>query len=279
MLITKLLNLINPHLLSKSWLPSRGNMLFTLLVAFVLWQQGVGAYSLASPSASTTTIAYQGRLAQANGTTVTGMVAMEFRLYATAIGGSALWTETWAGSTMIDVDAGLFNVLLGSLTPIPQTVISNNSTLWLGIRVGSDAELTPRVQLGSVPYAIQALTVPDGSITSAKIADGSVTQQDAPTLLQSVSGESVKVSFGEGEVPVTIHTDNFTATISITPTSFCPHKPLVIVQALFSHHPDVIATVGQPMNGNQFTVYFRRKDGDFWEVNQDQGYHWIAICD
>jgi hypothetical protein len=32
------------------------------------------------------------------------------------------------------------------------------------------------VQLGSVPFAVQALTVPDGSVTSAKIADGAVTQ-------------------------------------------------------------------------------------------------------
>jgi hypothetical protein len=28
--------------------------------------------------------------------------------------------------------------------------------------------MTPRVQLGSVPFAVQALTVPDGSITQAK---------------------------------------------------------------------------------------------------------------
>jgi len=32
------------------------------------------------------------------------------------------------------------------------------------------------VQLGSVPFAVQALTVPDGSVTTAKIADGAVTQ-------------------------------------------------------------------------------------------------------
>jgi hypothetical protein len=35
--------------------------------------------------------------------------------------------------------------------------------------VGSDAEMTPRKQLGSVSYAFQAITVPDGSITTAKL--------------------------------------------------------------------------------------------------------------
>jgi len=32
------------------------------------------------------------------------------------------------------------------------------------------------VQLGSAPFAVQALTVPDGSITTEKIADGAVTE-------------------------------------------------------------------------------------------------------
>ena len=41
--------------------------------------------------------------------------------------------------------------------------------------MGTDDEMTPRVQLGSVPFAVQALTVPDGSITSPKIATGAVT--------------------------------------------------------------------------------------------------------
>ena len=42
--------------------------------------------------------------------------------------------------------------------------------------MGTDDEMEPRVQLGSVPWAVQALTVPDGSITTEKIADGAVTQ-------------------------------------------------------------------------------------------------------
>jgi hypothetical protein len=36
--------------------------------------------------------------------------------------------------------------------------------------------MAPRVQLRSVPFAVQALTVPDGSVTTAKIADEAVTQ-------------------------------------------------------------------------------------------------------
>jgi hypothetical protein len=59
--------------------------------------------------------------------------------------------------------------MLGSLTPILQSVITSHDSLFLGITVGTDDEMTPRVQLGSVPFAVQALTVPDGSVTSAKL--------------------------------------------------------------------------------------------------------------
>lgn len=54
-------------------------------------------------------------------------------------------------------------------------MITGNNNLFLGITVGTDSEMSPRVQLGSVPFATQALTVPDGSITTAKLADGAVT--------------------------------------------------------------------------------------------------------
>jgi hypothetical protein len=73
------------------------------------------------------------------------------------------------------VSDGLFNVMLGSLTPLPISQFTNYPSLFLGITVGTDDEMTPRVQLGSVPFAVQALTVPDGSVTTAKIADGAVT--------------------------------------------------------------------------------------------------------
>ena len=98
-----------------------------------------------------------------------------FRLYNGSEGGSPLWTELWSGSNAVQVRDGLFNVMLGSLTAIPQSIITTNNTLYLGIAVGTDTEMTPRVQLGSVPFAMQALTVPNESITTEKIADGAVT--------------------------------------------------------------------------------------------------------
>jgi hypothetical protein len=183
-------------------LPTPGNVIFTVLViGSLLWAQNAGAISLGMPVMVTTSIAgipYQGRLADKNGAPLTQTVNMIFRLYAAANGGSPLWEEQWTGANSVQVSDGLFNVMLGSLTPIPQAVITGNSNLFLGITVGTDSEMSPRVQLGSVPFATQALTVPDGSITKAKLAgdvslvppDGSITSAKLAPLTITVSDES-----------------------------------------------------------------------------------------
>ena len=175
------LRIARPQINWRAWLPSRGNVLFTLLVVFTLfWAQSAGALPWSAPAAapgtSTGTWPYQGRLADSAGNPITATVPMIFRLYnAPGAGATPLWEEQWTGSNSVQVSDGLFNVMLGSLTPIPQDVITGNGSLWLGITAGTDDEMAPRVQLGSVPYAVQALTVPDGSIATAKLADNAVT--------------------------------------------------------------------------------------------------------
>jgi len=162
--------------LARWLLPSPGNVLFTLLVvAGLLWASNAGALPLRAPmlaSDSTTTISYQGRLADSSGDPVTTSgVGMQFCLYDTDTGGAPLdgWCEN---HTAVPVEDGLFHVLLGSTNPIPASLLSDNSTLWLGITVGADSEMTPREQIASVPYAMIASTVADGSITEAKLASG-----------------------------------------------------------------------------------------------------------
>jgi len=173
----------------RGWLPTRGNVLFTLvMIALLVAAQTAGALPLsrtqtAPAAASTGTIAYQGRLADAAGAPLTGTYNMIFRLYDAATGGMPLWSEQWTGSNGVRVSDGLFNVMLGSLSQLPISQFTNSQSLFLGITVGTDDEMAPRVQLGSVPFAVQALTVPDGSITAAKLAgdvslvppDGSIT--------------------------------------------------------------------------------------------------------
>ncbi|MGB1249931.1 MAG: hypothetical protein ACPG8W_04810 [Candidatus Promineifilaceae bacterium] len=174
--------------LSK-WLPSRGNVLFTLLVLGLLfWAQSVGAIANLVPAtlnpSSTNTISYQGYLADENGYPVNGDIDMTFRIYETAIDGIVIWDEEWIGSNAVQVTDGVFSTMLGSFnSDLPQAV-QGQTDLYLGISIGSSgAEIAPRTQFGSAFNAMQSLTVPDGSITQAKLAPGlfAAYQADATT--------------------------------------------------------------------------------------------------
>src|ERR1700722_17568375 len=97
----------------------------------------------------------QGRLFQAGGDTpVTGNVAMVFTIYDAATAGTALWTETFS----VTLDEGYFSVQLGSTVAFPAT-LWNGAVRDIGVQVGTDAEMTPREEVASVPYAIAAADV------------------------------------------------------------------------------------------------------------------------
>ncbi len=85
------------------WLPTPGNAIFSLVLVFsLLWAQSVGALNLgAAAGTSTSTIAYQGRLADSEGNPLTDTLNMSFRLYGIATGSAPLWTEQWTGSIAI----------------------------------------------------------------------------------------------------------------------------------------------------------------------------------
>lgn len=101
-----------------------------------------------------------------------------FRLYDAPEGGNLLWEESWiAPDNQVTVTEGLFNVALGRLEPIQDSVL-NRDALYLGISIDGDPEASPREQLTMVPYSWSANTVSDGAITTAKIADNTITEAD-----------------------------------------------------------------------------------------------------
>ena len=121
-------------------------------------------------------ISYQGVLADNAGQLVTdGNYDITFRIFDSVTGGSALHDETHVG---VPVSKGGFSVLIGSVAGDP-LLLPFTVPYWLEIQVAPDASpLSPRIQLVSAPYAQTAETVLDGAITSAKIANGSVTSLD-----------------------------------------------------------------------------------------------------
>src|SRR3990167_7185461 len=79
-------------------------------------------------------INYQGVLKDAAGNVLNGDFAMTFRIYNDASEGTALWTE----NQTVSVTNGLFNVQLGSVTPI--STVPFDRIHFLGITVGTESE-------------------------------------------------------------------------------------------------------------------------------------------
>jgi len=96
-------------------------------------------------------ISYQGLLNNQNGVPVNGTVSFVFAIYAAPTGGTGLWTE---GQT-VSVSNGVFNVQLGAVTPL-EPALFESSTLYLGVKVGADDEMVPRLKFASGTYSLRA---------------------------------------------------------------------------------------------------------------------------
>ncbi len=130
-------------------------------------------------------ISYQGLLSDSEGNAVEdGSYDLTFRLFEAQNAGEAVWSE----SQSVFIVNGIFNVLLGSETDLS---IPFDRQYWLGISVENGDELEPRIPLTSTAYSFIAHTVPDGSITAAKLADESVTQEKLhPDISLPLSGDA-----------------------------------------------------------------------------------------
>jgi len=278
---------------AQKWLlPNPGTLILMIVLLLTLPALAGSLHNL--NAASISTIPYQGRLADASGNPLTSKQNMEFRLYNTPTGGTPLWEEFWTGANSVDVSDGLFGVMLGSINTGLTAVVQGNTTLYLGITVGTDSEMVPRVQLGSVPFSIWSLTVADNSITSAKIADnavgsgeiaanavgsseiadGAITRVKAPGLIASVTANT-EVQYGEVTAQATETTPILTVDIDFVPDF--PTKPRLFLQPAFVYLPGAIATWGSPCDGTMCRVFLVRNDGGNWQNGQYQSVDWMAI--
>lgn len=92
-------------------------------------------------------VSIQGTLKDNNGSVVEdGEYSVTFRLYNSATGGTALWSE----EAIISVAGGIYNHYLGSVNPLNGSNFS--SILYVGVKVGA-YELSPRTELTYAPYA------------------------------------------------------------------------------------------------------------------------------
>jgi parallel beta-helix repeat protein len=136
----------------------RSHLKFNLaLVVLVFLCLGFSYFTPANTAQAATginhQINFQGKLVNTNGTNVTdGTYTVIFSIYTVASAGANIWTETQSVTTT----SGIFQVNLGSVTTLPGSIDFNTDNIYLGIKVGADAEMTPRVQFTAVPQAFNS---------------------------------------------------------------------------------------------------------------------------
>jgi len=148
-----------------------------LIVLFLLSVVNLAAWAAAEVPHL---INYQGTLRDSSGFWIQeGVVLIEFSIYGdSAQGAPTLWSET---HTDVPVDRGMFNVILGNINAFPDSLFQR-AELWMGVRIEHNPEMTPRMRITSVPWALgaaladSAKAAPEHSHHSLDAADGSPTQ-------------------------------------------------------------------------------------------------------
>jgi len=105
---------------------------------------GIGAEAITIPQM----LSYQGKLTDTLGVPVAdGEYPMMFLLYTVPTGGSAFWSENQS----VETKNGLFNVLIGAVTPIDS--VPSGGAVYLAMTVSGGPQLTPRLRIGSAAFA------------------------------------------------------------------------------------------------------------------------------
>ena len=137
---------------------TRTLVMMAVLISLLLVGAGVATEALAQGpregeegdglgplAVSSNVIPIQGRLTDAAGHPLAGPYSVTFRLYNASAGGTALCEDTQS----LAVADGMFSTAMDHCLNYQ----IDGTQLWLGIRVGSDAEMTPRQPIYAVPYA------------------------------------------------------------------------------------------------------------------------------
>ncbi len=127
------------------------------------------------------TLSYQGVLTDADNHPRSGNFLLTFKLYEQAQGGEPIWQEV---HTIIATN-GLFNVVLGKTQPLS---LPFDKPYWLGITVGGDGELLPRVELTAAAYSLSARSLADSALVAG--SNIHLSRQGSSIVISATSGGS-----------------------------------------------------------------------------------------
>jgi hypothetical protein len=132
------------------------------------------AYDPASAQSVPPLMNYQGHLTNANGQPLaTGQYTLTFNVYNVPTGGATVWGPQ---AIMADVVDGYFNVVLSTDSTGGDSITTAfiAQPRYVSIRVDAAAEILPRQQVLSAPYAIQANRAAAADVVSPASGPGNI---------------------------------------------------------------------------------------------------------
>ncbi len=144
---------------------------------------------------SASTINFQARLLTSSGSVVSdGSYSVEFRLYDEESGGISQWTE----SQSVSVRSGYLSAYLGINTSFPSS-IDWSQQQWLTMNVNGDGEMTPRIRVTAVPFALQAgyADRAGGLVSGMNLLEADDFLQTAPVSIQSIDASVAGLRFNQ----------------------------------------------------------------------------------
>jgi hypothetical protein len=133
---------------------------------------------------------YQGMLKNSEGQFEDTTLSITFAIYPDSQGITQLWSEI---QPSVKVEDGIFNVLLGSISSVPDSVFTGD-VRYLGVKVGADPELSPRTPIVSMAYAYRSRSSDEA--TTAETANTADHANDSDMLDGKLAGNA------DGNIPV-----------------------------------------------------------------------------
>ena len=141
-------------------------------------------------------LTHSGRLFDSSGTPLDGSHDLAVSLYDAPAGSTPSWTDTFSA----ELDEGFFTVRLGSGTVLPAELF-DGSLLYVAMAVDGEAELSGRLPLTSVPYAVRTLhAATSDEATHAATADSATEVTGGVVNASSVQINGVTVIDGTGAI-------------------------------------------------------------------------------
>lgn len=249
--------------------------LYTCLFVLFAFAQAVSAQAYLS---------VQGTIQKSTGAAVDdGDYTLIFKLYTTETGGTPVWSET---QDPVNIIGGVYSVTLGSTNPLTAAF---DRPYYLGVSVGSGAELTPRTRLTSSPYALSLIgqdnifpsTGAVGAGTAAPAAGYKLHVKaetgDGKLLVEGADNAKIDLKKGANTASVTYNG----SAISVPGTVNLPGTVNVgtLTATNFSYNPANMAitsklAVGQASVDNNFQFKVQGESQFNGWVNVDGGRSW-----